>query len=246
MSDNPFEDKGSSGGANPFAEPAAGKGGGGGEFHNPFEQPAPAAQVAVASGGVSGGSAYETAPAPTSTFGAYDTGAYGGSAGAYGADQPGAPKAFNVRFFPRLNSRVFVSFLPAPGGVHAVYEIATTFEGQTKRVCHQKKTITQLTSSPILFSSQNVSQTKQPTPVPPSNGEATVRVRELDDRERVLDDRERELARREGAALDLSQIQAPAVCCPWSTSTVIKRKCTTHSTYALFYLSAGDCSDRSW
>jgi len=131
MSDNPFEDKGSSGGANPFAEPAAGKGGGGGEFHNPFEQPAPAAQVAVASGGVSGGSAYETAPAPTSTFGAYDTGAYGGSAGAYGAGQPGAPKAFN------------------------------------------------------------------PTPVPPSNGEATVRVRELDDRERVLDDRERELARRE-------------------------------------------------
>jgi len=131
MSDNPFEDKGSSGGANPFAEPAAGKGGGGGEFHNPFEQPAPAAQVAVASGGVSGGSAYETAPAPASTFGAYDTGAYGGSAGAYGADQPGAPKAFN------------------------------------------------------------------PTPVPPSNGEATVRVRELDDRERVLDDRERELARRE-------------------------------------------------
>ena len=109
-----------------------------------------------------------------------------------------------------------------------------------------KKTITQLTSSPILFSSQTVSQTKQPTPVPPSNGEATVRVRELDDRERVLDDREQRAGAQRRCGLGPSQIQAPAVCCPWSTSTVIKRKCTTHSTYALFYLSAGDCSDRSW
>jgi len=93
MADNPFEEKGA---ANPFAEPGGGGGArGGGDFHNPFEQPAappPAASVPA------GGSAYESAPAPTSTFGAYDTGAYGASSGAYAAPPASAaPSAFNVR-----------------------------------------------------------------------------------------------------------------------------------------------------
>ena len=93
MADNPFEEKGA---ANPFAEPGArGGASGGDDFRNPFEQPAapsPAGSVPA------GGSAYESEPAPTSTFGAYDTGAYGGSSGAYAAPPASAaPSAFNVR-----------------------------------------------------------------------------------------------------------------------------------------------------
>jgi len=42
-----------------------------------------------------------------------------------------------------------------------------------------------------------LSPEKQPLPISSAGGEATVRVRELDERERVLDERERELARRE-------------------------------------------------
>lgn len=95
MADNPFEEKGA---ANPFAEPGARGGARGGEdLHNPFEKPA-AAPPSPAASVPADGSAYESAPAPTSTFGAYDTGAYGGSSGAY-ADPPAsaAPSAFNVR-----------------------------------------------------------------------------------------------------------------------------------------------------
>ena len=96
MADNPFEEKGA---ANPYAEPGA-RGGASGsdDFRNPFEQPAapsPAGSVPA------GGSAYESEPAPTSTFGAYDTGAYGASSGAYAAPSASAaPSAFNVRLRP--------------------------------------------------------------------------------------------------------------------------------------------------
>ena len=95
MADNPFEEKGA---ANPFAEPGARGGARGGEdLHNPFEKPA-AAPPSPAASVPADGSAYESAPAPTSTFGAYDTGAYGGSSGAYAAPPASAaPSAFNVR-----------------------------------------------------------------------------------------------------------------------------------------------------
>jgi len=97
MGDNPFEES-----REPNRFQASGGGGGGG-FDNPFSAPdpagagsfvppppVPAARPPQAASG--GGGAYDSAPAPISTFGAYDTGgapAYGGGGAGAGASAYG-------------------------------------------------------------------------------------------------------------------------------------------------------------
>ena len=104
-SENPFEDKGE---PNPFEDPsvqATGGSGGDGFDANPYEQPAasaPPEQAASASASPAkpSGGAYDAAPAPSSTYGAYDTGAYAASSTNAYASSP--TPAYNVRL-PRPN-----------------------------------------------------------------------------------------------------------------------------------------------
>ena len=147
--------------------------------------PPPAASVPA------GGSAYESAPAPTSTFGAYDTGAYGASSGAYAAPPaPAAPSAFNVRPRP---SRVSPERerLDVPSEEVSLHRPFRRAHAKTRRVF-------------FFFVADKLTKNAARAPNEPQapgslsgGGEASVRVRELDDRERVLDARERDLARRE-------------------------------------------------
>ena len=99
-SENPFEDKGE---PNPFEDPsvqATGGSGGDGFDANPYEQPAasaPPEQAASASASPAkpSGGAHDAAPAPSSTYGAYDTGAYAASSTNAYASSP--TPAYNVR-----------------------------------------------------------------------------------------------------------------------------------------------------
>ena len=94
MADNPFEDKSEH---NPFQDPSVQETGGarGDGFDSPFDPPAAAPATPAAMPSPSKPGAYNRAPAPSSTFGAYDTGAYGGDGGsAYSAP---AASAYDVR-----------------------------------------------------------------------------------------------------------------------------------------------------
>ena len=80
MADNPFEEKSEH---NPFQDPSVQETGGarGDGFDSPFDPPAAAPATPAAMPSPSKPGAYDRAPAPSSTFGAYDTGAYGGDGG---------------------------------------------------------------------------------------------------------------------------------------------------------------------
>lgn len=94
MADNPFEEKSEH---NPFQDPSVQETGGarGDGFDSPFDPPAAAPASPAAMPSPSKPGAYDRAPAPSSTFGAYDTGAYGGDGGsAYSAP---AASAYDVR-----------------------------------------------------------------------------------------------------------------------------------------------------
>lgn len=214
MADNPFEDKSEH---NPFQDPSVQATGGarGDGFDSPFDPPAaaPAAPAAMPSASKPAAGAYDRAPAPTSTFGAYDTGAYGGGGGsAYSAP---AASAYDVRALRTPDSAPPspLRLLPNPDAHPSRRDGTPRSSAKNLGACRRRRHPEAASLlDPTPTSSRGSRAVADPLPPfppraqPPSASvDTSARARDLDERERALARREADLARREAALPDSSR-----------------------------------------